>query len=161
MSLMKMMFGAKAASAARKVSKVARAVAPSPALSGPIRLAGSGDFDQQTVGEGYYQDQLDAFCGGKCEEGHEKSCRATLMPEPGNPHDKNAVAVQIGGSTVGYLPRSDAVAFHRDMRRLGAAGQSATCRAVVTGGWRRDRDGATDEGHYGVSLDVEWPLSRA
>ncbi|MBA3305329.1 MAG: HIRAN domain-containing protein, partial [Thermoleophilaceae bacterium] len=33
------------------------------------------------------------------------------MPEPGNPHDPNAVMVQIRGRLVGYLPRDAAVAY--------------------------------------------------
>lgn len=30
---------------------------------------------------------------------------ATLIPEPSNPHDHNAIGVQVNGAHVGYLPR--------------------------------------------------------
>ncbi len=32
----------------------------------------------QVVGESYYQDALDAICGGKCEDGHQLMCQAEL-----------------------------------------------------------------------------------
>jgi hypothetical protein len=36
----------------------------------------------QVVGESYYQDALDAICGGKCDEGYQLMCQAELRPEP-------------------------------------------------------------------------------
>ncbi len=143
-------------------------VSPAPAPSAPtkratsISLAGSGDFDHEVVGESFYQDDLDAICGGKCEDGHEKECTAILRPEPQNKFDKNAVAVLVQGRKVAHLSRDDAKEFHADMRRLGAAGLDATCKARINGGWSRARKGGRmDEGHYGVELDLEWPLARA
>jgi hypothetical protein len=137
-------------------------IRPTPTAAGPVALAGTGDFDHEVVGESFYQDALDAFCGGKCEDGHDKVCSVTLIPEPTNQYDKNAVAVLIGGKKVAHLSREDALDFHADMRRLGAAGQAAVCRGRVNGGWRRPRKGGeVQEGHYGVELDLDWPLRRA
>ncbi|MGV3720615.1 MAG: HIRAN domain-containing protein [Actinomycetota bacterium] len=163
MRWVKLLFGAKAASTARRVEVARSAVAAAPApRAGPVRLSGSGDFAQEVVGESFNQDALDAICGGKCEDGHDLEVAATLQPEPSNPYDKNAVAVLVRGRKVAHLSRDDAVDFHREMRRLGAAGQSATCAARINGGWRRERkNGSTQEGHYGVALDLEWPLERA
>ena len=133
-----------------------------PSKSLPIALAGPGDFEHEVVGESFYQDALDAICGGKCEDGHEKQCTAILRPEPTNKYDKNAVAVVIEGRKVAHLSRDDAMEFHDDMRRLGLAGQEAMCNARINGGWSRARKGGrTEEGHYGVELDLEWPLTRA
>lgn len=140
--------------------------APAPAArqqpSGPVRLAGTGEFDFEVVGESFYQGALDSICGGKCEDGHEKRVTATLRPEPNNLHDRNAVAVVVNGQKVAHLSREDARDFHRDMKRLGLAGKEASCRAVITGGWARPRKGGRiEEGHYGVELDLDWPLERA
>lgn len=38
---------------------------------------------------------------------------ATLVREPGNKQDPNAVRVDIAGATVGYVPKEFASAFHR------------------------------------------------
>lgn len=158
MGLLSLLFGKPKASVVARPSSGRSA----PQAVGPVRLDGSGDFAQEVVGESFNQDALDAICGGKCEEGHDLECVATLQPEPTNPYDKNAVAVLIRGRKVAHLSRSDALAFHRDMRRLGAAGLPATCAARINGGWsRKRRNGAAHEGHYGVELDLEWPLTRA
>lgn len=48
-----------------------------------------------------------------------------LVPEPGNPHDKNAIAVQALGQTIGYLSRGDAVRYQRPIYRIAASGSTA------------------------------------
>lgn len=133
-----------------------------PRSSGPVPLAGDDSFSQEVVAESFYQDALDAICGGKCEDGHERECRAVLKPEPNNKHDSNAVAVVIEGATVAYLDRAMAIEFHSAMRALGAPGSAASCAAIINGGWLRPRArGKPDEGHYGVELDLVWPLRTA
>ena len=79
--------------------------------------------------------------------GHQRNIEAQLIPEPKNPHDKNAVRVEIAGQTVGYLSKENA------LRYATAFGlkTSTTCGALITGGWKRK--GST--GHYGVTLDLE------
>lgn len=129
---------------------------------GIVRLAGNGGFSQETVGESFYQPALDTLCGGKCEEGHEHECRAILQPEPDNPHDDQAVAVLVRGRKVAHLARADARKFRVQMANLGSPGDGGECAAIITGGWLRSRKtGATEEGHYGIALDLSWPLRRA
>lgn len=46
-----------------------------------------------------------------------------LVPEPENPHDKNALAVKIGGMTVGYISRDENVHVltilkHKDIKSI-------------------------------------------
>src|SRR5690606_12065765 len=84
---------------------------------GLVALAGDGEYGFEVVGESHRQDALSAICGGPCEEGHELYCTATLRPEPTNPHDRNAVAVDIDGRHVAYLSRSDAVDFLSEVHR--------------------------------------------
>jgi len=61
--------------------------------------------------------------------------RAVLRPEPENPHDANAVAVDAEDvGQIGYLSRRDALAYGPVFEALRAQGyDSATCPAYVIG----------------------------
>ncbi len=59
------------------------------------------------VGESHYQDALLAVVGGRTRHSVEHTCLAELCPEPTNPYDDEAIAVQIGGQCVGYLSRAE------------------------------------------------------
>jgi hypothetical protein len=107
----------------------------------------------QVVGESYYQDALDAICGGKCEEGHQLMCRAELRPEPDNDYDKRAVGVYVDGRKVGHLSRADAKVRQSKLLALRSQGKRPMCGALISGGWFRGRG---DEGHYGIRLDLDW-----
>ncbi len=56
---------------------------------------------------------------------------AALVPEPDNPHDPNAVMVQIGERLVGYLPRDTAVAYGPMLAAVAARGRTAACEAMI------------------------------
>ena len=58
---------------------------------------------------------------------------AALVPEPSNPHDPNAVMVQIDGRLVGYLSRAAAVAYGPLVREPAERGRTAVCDAMVAG----------------------------
>lgn len=120
-----------------------------------MKIEGEGTFEFDIVGEGNYQDALDAIAGPKCADGVEYECEATLVPEPSNPHDANAVVVQIESCTVGYLPRAVAQEWNAMLGRMGRVGGSITVDAMIIGGWRRERrNGTISEGAYGVKLDI-------
>lgn len=53
----------------------------------------------------------------------------TLVPEPTNQHDRNAVCVQVNGLTVGYLSKEDAKEYRQPLARLAASG----CAAATVG----------------------------
>ena len=116
-------------------------------------LAGNGGYRIEVVGESHYQEVLEAICGGRTEAGADHDCVATLVPEPDNPHDRNAIRVDIGGRTVGYLPRADAIGYRDGLALAGIPMGTLNCRAVVRGGW--DRGGT--RGYFGVMLDMDWP----
>jgi HIRAN domain len=118
----------------------------------PLVLPGGRPVE--VVGESYYQDALDAICGGKCEEGHQLLCQAELRPEPDNEYDEHAVAVHVDGRKVGHLSRADARKRQAELLALRSRGKRPMCAAMITGGWWR---GPADEGHYGVRLDLDWP----
>ena len=82
------------------------------------------------VGEAGYQEVIQ-----KAIDGQGRQALASLVPEPGNVDDPNAVAVRIDGHTVGYLSPDLA-------RKYGALLSSRptpmTCPATLNGGeWDR------------------------
>ena len=112
----------------------------------PPRLVQGGLFD--VVGEASYQDALTRICGGKGEFSAEHQCKATLIPEPTNPEDANAVQVIIDRKLVGYLTREHAIEYRQ---HIGA--KATSCDAKIVGGWKD----AQGEGNFGVKLKVKWP----
>jgi hypothetical protein len=66
------------------------------------------------VGESQYQPALRQIARAG------RLCEATLVAEPDNPFDVNAVAVKIGGELIGYVPRSHARRYQRRLLTLGA-----------------------------------------
>lgn len=113
-----------------------------------------GGYAVKLVGEAYYQSALDSVCGGRTEDGHARECIAVLVPEPRNPHDRNAVAGWIEGQQVGHLSRDDAHRYQPVARRLSAIDAVGACAALILGGWDRGRN---DTGHYGVTLSLAPP----
>ncbi|SKA26275.1 HIRAN domain-containing protein [Consotaella salsifontis] len=119
-------------------------------------IEGSGDYELDVVGESHYQAELNRICGGKTDDGHEMEVEALLVEEPTNPYDSNAVAVVIDGLVVAYLPRDDAAAYRQLLSRQKLSGEHLKVDALIVGGWNRGRRG---QGHYGVKLDVDMPLT--
>lgn len=80
------------------------------------------------VGESHSQDAL-LQVAGSGEVRH--PCEARLVLEDGNPYDSQAVRVDIGGRTVGYLSRADAKRYRV---RVIDKGLTVSCNAVIIGG---------------------------
>jgi hypothetical protein len=76
---------------------------------------------------------------------------AHLVPEPGNSADPAAIAVTIGGRTVGYLSRPDAAHHRQAIATAIDCGGEASCMAVIVGGWEREHG---DVGLFGVRLHL-------
>jgi hypothetical protein len=114
-------------------------------------LPGPGTYEFDIVGESKYQHALETICGGRTEDSAEHITEAVLYLEDSNPHDKLAVRVDIDGQTVGYLSRKDARYYRQQLKQLGHERIVCRCDAMVVGGWRRSR---TDQGHFGVKLDL-------
>lgn len=129
-----------------------RVLAPEPKGVRAVELVGGQRVN--AVGEAQYQARLEAICGGKCERGHEKEVRVFLVPEPGNPHDPDAVRVTVEGEPVGYLCRADAVAYKGPLAEIVKAKAVATCAGTIVGGWSR---AGANEGNFGIWLDLAPP----
>lgn len=114
----------------------------------------NGGRELEVVGESHYQRALERAAGGRKPAGVNVEVIATLLPEPRNPHDRNAIAIQVNGETVGYLARPVASRYQPVVRRLADTGQIGQCRARIVGGWDR---GWRDRGNFGIWLDLATP----
>jgi len=109
-----------------------------------------GQDDLEVVGELAYQDILWRLCGGTVGDRVRCDIVAVLVPEPTNPYDVNAIAVQINGEVVGYLSRETAQEYLPGLRHvMSARGGYVALRGVIVGGGYYD-DGP---GRLGVWLE--------
>lgn len=109
-------------------------------------LPGDGTYSLAVVGESHYQRALIDIAGPQIEGGRTVKCQAILNREDGNPYDSNAVRVEIGGDTVGYIPRSLAPAVRLKLSDSPRFENRTFVDAIIRGG----RPGQ----HYGVWLDL-------
>jgi hypothetical protein len=78
----------------------------------PTKLDGPGLFLFEVAAQNHYQP-------------------AILRSEPTNPHDCNAIAVEISGLKVGYLDRHTSTKLTNQSKRLGFDQIEATCKAKL------------------------------
>lgn len=94
-----------------------------------------GQDDLEVVGESFYQEHLWTVVGGRTGDYIRQEVVATLVAEDGNPYDRNAISVWIGGGKVGYLSRNDAAAHRDGLLRLQSRHRMAIALSgVVVGG---------------------------
>lgn len=97
-----------------------------------VSYQGDGIFEQRVVGLNYHDDECAAVLRAvdDINSGREEMS-ADLIREPSNPHDRNAIRVDILGNTVGYIPRDAAASM---AQRLDARGRNIEiqCPALVT-----------------------------
>ena len=105
-------------------------------------------FGIAVVGELPRQDALRRLATNHLRRSGEVVFTATLIPEPMNEYDSNAVRVCApDGSHVGYLSALDAADYGTVFKLLSGAGQTGTCRAKLIGGTR-------SKPNIGVLLDL-------
>ncbi len=95
----------------------------------PTTLGGT-TFAFQVVGESNYQPAI-----RKLADQYFGYFDATLVREPRNPHDKNAVRIQAEFGPVGYLSRENAAKWARYLDRTG----TVVCRGRTISGRGNDR----------------------
>jgi hypothetical protein len=111
----------------------------------------------EVVGESNHQPALERAAGGRTPDGCKRRLvTAELVREPLNKHDANAVRVDVGAETVGYVPREIAPQLHQVVETLWTSDRLATCRASLTGGCDR---GWRDKGTIGIVLDMASPAT--
>ena len=99
------------------------------AVSAIVRLPGGIRVD--VVGETFYRRKIQQAIRLL---GATENVYASLLPEPDNPYDPNAVKVLIAGQHVGHLSRDVAIVFGPVARRITELGCDAQCVAMITGG---------------------------
>lgn len=97
-----------------------------------------GDVQVDVVGEADYQAVLERLAGGRSKAGVIKNVIALLSREPGHPHDKDAVRVDVDGETVGYVEKWNAKDIQPLLQKLEKAGRPAWVRGSIVGGWEDD-----------------------
>ena len=96
----------------------------------PTRLRGRALIN--VAGESHYQHALHSLAGST--EGETRlETTAALIPEATNPHDPNAVKVEIEGKLVGYLPRQAAIDYGPMVKEPAERGRTAVCEAMIAG----------------------------
>jgi hypothetical protein len=114
-------------------------------------LRGDGTFSQEIVGEQAYRETLEQF-GAFLAKYHpgENEILVLVELEPDNEYDSNAVRVEAGQATIGYIPRMQAEAFGEELSAIGGRA-TATARFYYSSG----------DGLHSITLDLVRPLTRA
>lgn len=131
----------------------------------PLSIQPNKSFGIKVAGTSHRQDELHAIIAASKEarglsEGQDyydedeyydeandyRVVIADLIPEEDNPHDDNAVRVEIGNLHVGYINRSYAKRYRN---ALGT--QQTRCKAKIIGS-------GTEGYSYGIRLSMKFPL---
>lgn len=108
------------------------------------------DKARQVVGTSHYQDALRKVAGKKTKEGVDVATIAALVPHPSNPHDRNAVSVQVDGNIIGYLSADYAANVQPHLQAFRKKTKThIAVNARITGGWKQSRK---DQGNYGARV---------
>nr|CRY97644.1 hypothetical protein [uncultured prokaryote] len=83
------------------------------------------------VGESHYQRAIRKVTGRVGNESLNFDCIGTLVPEPDNEYDENAIGVQIEGEKVGYLSRGDATAYQKVTQKAERQGKFVAGEARI------------------------------
>jgi hypothetical protein len=118
-------------------------------LKQPASLAPGRGWTVPVVGESRFQTDLQTLYRKYGGTEHDIKVDAVFVPEDSNAFDANAVRVEIGSRTVGYLQRELAEQYRIALGRAG--GQ---CSAKIVGGFELE-DGTL--AHFGVKLNLAWP----
>lgn len=107
-------------------------------------------WSQEVVGESHYQAALLDLTGRRVAKSWEDgiAVRASLVPEPENPYDRNAVVITVSGRPVGYLPRAEAAKYQPSLLKLWHRGQLGSCAGTIVGGGAKS---------YGIWLRIAEP----
>jgi collagen type III alpha len=128
-------------------------------MSIPLDLWGQrGWAGTEVAGESHYASSIRGLFGKNFKAtGTEIVVTAQLIPEPQNPHDRNAVGVWVGGSQVGHLPREEAARYAPVIAALTAQGWLPQVSARVWGSEWSDYDDRGDSFRGSVRLDLAEP----
>lgn len=112
----------------------------------------------EVAGESYRESEITRALGRSPDvnEEIEETFVAELVPEPDNPHDKNAISVRINGHVVGYIERDQTAPSLPAIQRIAASGHTATTTARIWAVRRSDWQGEDVRFHSRVSVALPW-----
>jgi hypothetical protein len=116
-----------------------------------IKIEGPGTFVVEVVGVSRRQHVLDLIVDKHGRSGRTVTIDAQLVLEGTNPHDANAVRVEIDGALIGYLSRDNAARYRADLAAAGTPGATVQCKARIVGGFETP---SGDRASFGVRLDL-------
>lgn len=116
-----------------------------------IQIAGPGTFAVEVVGVSRRQDALIDIVERHGRSGRTLSVDAQLVPENSNPHDPNAVRVEIDDALIGYLSRDNAARYRADLAAAGTPDAIVQCKARIVGGFETP---SGERASFGVRLDL-------
>lgn len=116
-----------------------------------IQIAGPGIFAVDVVGVSRRQDAIAALVERQSRSGRTVTIDAQLILEDSNPHDANAVRVEIDKALVGYLSRENAARYRANLAAAGTAHATVQCKARIVGGFET---ASGERAHFGVRLDL-------
>ena len=116
-----------------------------------IDLHGPGTFAVDVVGVSRRQSVLAAIVDRQSRRGRTVTLDAVLILEDSNPHDANAVRIEIEGELIGYLSRDNARRYRADLAAAGQPRATVRCKARIVGGFETE---SGERAHFGVRLDL-------
>ena len=116
-----------------------------------IQIAGPGAFAVEVVGVSRRQDALAAVVERYGRSGRTVTVDAQLVLENSNPHDANAVRVEIDNALIGYLSRDNAARYRADLVAADTPGATVQCKARIVGGFETT---SGERASFGVRLDL-------
>ena len=116
-----------------------------------IDLHGPGTFAVDVVGVSRRQSVLAAIVDRQSRRGRTVTIDAVLILEGSNPHDANAVRIEIEGELIGYLSRDNARRYRADLAAAGQPHATVRCKARIVGGFETE---SGERAHFGVRLDL-------
>ena len=114
---------------------------PSRLAHGSVQLP-SGK-ERRVAGLSFHTDNLRKITRSAPNQSSGWKVSATLVREPENPHDPNAIGIWVDGMKIGHVNRPDAVTLAPLIDNLESAGCRATCDCKIYGG---------DNGIFGADL---------
>lgn len=115
----------------------------------PLRWAGDGQYSVDVVGESFAREALADIAMNPTSRRALVFCVASLIPQPSNPYDRNAIAVSISGRAIGHLSREFSKSYCERLSELGKENETFVAYAVISGGL------VTQEKQYDYSVQLD------
>ncbi len=116
----------------------------------------------EVAGSFFYQESAAALFPRRFEEySSTLETDALLIPEPSNPHDANAVRVEVNGLPVGHLPQETAAAYASVIGDMATRGLTPRVRAQAWGAQDYDSVWDDDGNEHRTATTVDYHVRLA